>query len=102
MKTKILLIAILLIGSISTVFPQNSFRRAIFLAHSSGSRLYDYDSYTGLDSNVTSVPDEMDIYNIANEYIGADTVGMVIALGQIGIIGYVGLEVFYLMTRKIF
>lgn len=54
-----------------------SFRNAVLLTHSSGSRLYDYETYMNVDSgDITSVPLEMDDYNTANSYTGADTVGM--------------------------
>lgn len=45
MKNQIFLTVIILIVFISTIFPQLSFRSAVFLADSSGGRLYDYDGY---------------------------------------------------------
>ena len=74
---KLLLITILF-GTISTIFSQNSFRSAVLLTHSSGSRLYDYEAYMNVDSgDITSVPLEMDAYNTANSYTGDNEVQMV-------------------------
>ena len=63
-------------GNIFNVFPQHSFRNSVFLTHSSGSRLFDYDAYMNTDSTDISVPSEMDYYNSTNGYSGADKVGM--------------------------
>ncbi len=76
MENKILLILILF-GIISTIFPQQSFRSAVLLTHSSGSRLYDYDAYMGTDSTDISVPLEIDDYNATNNYTGTYEVNMV-------------------------
>ena len=73
---KIILLTILF-GITSTIFPQNLFRSAVLLTHSSGSRLYDYDAYMNTDSTDISVPLEMDGYNTINSYTGSSEVNMV-------------------------
>jgi hypothetical protein len=77
MKNRILL-TIFFFGTIFSVFAQHSFRNAVLLTHSSGSRLYDYEAYMQVDSgDITSVPIEMDLYDSAHNYTGADQVQMV-------------------------
>ena len=76
MKNQIFLTVIILIVFISTIFPQLSFRSAVFLAHSSGGRLYDYDGYMGTNLATTSVPNEINIYNSIHNYSGAAMVSM--------------------------
>lgn len=77
MTKKIFLILIVLIEIPSPAFSQNSLRSAILLTHSSGSRLYDYETYMGVDSgDITSVPLEMLEYNTARGYTGSNAVQM--------------------------
>ena len=47
MKNKIILIIVILIGFTTNILPQLTFRNAVLLTHSSGSRLYDYDGLLG-------------------------------------------------------
>ena len=78
MKIDKILLLIIIFGSIFTLFPQNSFRSALLLTHSSGSRLYDYEAYMNVDSgDITSVPLEMDAYNTTHSYTGNNEVQMV-------------------------
>ena len=76
MKTKIFLTVIILIGLVTSTFPQIKFRSAVLLTHSSGGRLYDYDAYLRTDSTDISVPLELDDYNTTNGYVGDDEVQM--------------------------
>lgn len=75
MKNKIFLIVFTIIVFISTIFPQHSFRSGVFLHHSTGNRFWDYGIY---DENYTgaTISSEVDSYNVAHNYTGADTVSM--------------------------
>ena len=78
MQNKKLIIVFLFLGTIVNVFPQHSYRNAVLLTHSSGSRLYDYEAYMNVDSgDITSVPLEMDAYNTSHSYTGNNEVKMV-------------------------
>jgi len=68
MKNKIFLLVIILIGLSSTILSQTSFRSAIFLHRSVGGNIY------GPNGSNTSVPEECELYNIAHNYSGNDTV----------------------------
>ena len=57
MRNKIILIVIILLGMSSTIFPQNLYRRAIFLHRSTGANVY------GPNGSNTSVPNETYLYN---------------------------------------
>ena len=67
-KSKTILALIVLIGLFSNIFPQETFRKAIFLARSVGTSIYEIDGAT------TSVPIECHKYNLENNYIGEDSV----------------------------
>ena len=71
MKNKIILIVIVLIGFISTISPQQTFRRAVFLHQSVGSHIYQHAGAS------TDVPTEIAAYNTAHGYTGDDAVSMV-------------------------
>ena len=66
----------MLFGIISNVFPQSTFRSGVFLHHSTGGRIYDYDTYTTSNECSTSVPNEMSIYNASNGYVGINSVSL--------------------------
>ena len=68
MQHKIILIVIILIGFISTIFPQQTFRRAVYLSQSFGTHLYNH-SLVG-SPGTTTVPNEVAIYNSAHGYTG--------------------------------
>lgn len=68
MKNKIFLTVIILIGFISTILPQQTFRRTVYLSQSSGTHIYDH-SLVG-SSGTTTVPNEIAIYNSTHGYTG--------------------------------
>jgi hypothetical protein len=70
MKSKIFLIVIILIGLVSNIFPQQRFRRAVFLSRSVGGFIYQYNGAS------TDVPNEIAAYNTAHNYTGGDAVSM--------------------------
>ena len=68
MINKTLLMAIILIGIISNIFPQTKFRRAVYLTQSVGTHIYDH-SQVG-SPGTTTVPNEIAIYNSTHGYTG--------------------------------
>ena len=70
MKTKILLIFIILLGLSTTIFPQSLFRSGIFLHHSTGMTIW------GPNGSSTSIPNEMVLYNTQKGYTGTNAVSM--------------------------
>lgn len=70
MMNKTILVLIVLIGLFSSTFPQETFRKAIFLHRSTGANIYDINGAT------TNVPAECHKYNVENNYTGEDSVFM--------------------------
>ncbi|MDP2362437.1 MAG: hypothetical protein Q8M94_01570, partial [Ignavibacteria bacterium] len=70
MKNKIFLVVIILLGIVSNIFPQQTFRKAIFLHRSVGGNVF------GPNGSNTSVPAQCGSYNITHNYTGADAVSM--------------------------
>jgi len=70
MKTKKILILIFLIIVVSTIFPQQKFRKAIFLHRSVGGNVL------GPNGSNTSVAQEMSTYNSTHGYTGNNAVTM--------------------------
>jgi hypothetical protein len=70
MKKKIFLIIILLVGFVSVIYSQSSFRKAILLHRSTGASIY------GPNGSNTSIPDECVSYNAAKSYTGEESVYM--------------------------
>jgi hypothetical protein len=70
MKNKLFLVAIISLGFISHIFPQQTFRKAIFLHRSVGGQLW---SQAGTP---VTIPGEVDIYNITKGYTGNEVVSM--------------------------
>ena len=66
MKNKIFLIAIIIIGLISNIFPQQKFRNVAYLSRSVGQAIYNYSGAS------TNVPTEVSAYNTANGHTGDD------------------------------
>lgn len=64
MKTKMFLTAIIIIGLVSSTFPQKKFRHAAYLVQSVGTHIYQHAGAT------TSVPIELAAYNTVNGYTG--------------------------------
>jgi hypothetical protein len=71
MRNKIILIVIILLGISSTIFPQNTYRKAIFLHRSVGANVYG-----PMEGSPTDVPTECHVYNVENNYTGADSIFM--------------------------
>ena len=68
MNNKILVIAIIFIGFVSSIFPQQTFRRAAYLSQSVGTHIYDH-SQVG-SPGTTTVPNEVATYNSTHGYTG--------------------------------
>jgi len=68
MKKLIFLSAIILF--VLSVDAQTKFRSGIFLHHSTGQNIW------GPNGSATSIPQEMDAYNIAHSFTGSDTITM--------------------------
>jgi len=68
MKNKIFVIAIVIIGLVSNIFPQQTFRKAVYLSQSVGTHIYDH-SLVG-SPGTTTVPNEVAIYNTTHGYTG--------------------------------
>ena len=66
MRHKIFIIGIILIGLVSTVFPQQTFRKAVLLRRSVGGHIWQHEGAT------TSVPTEVTAYNAAHNYTEAN------------------------------
>jgi hypothetical protein len=66
MNNKIFVTVIIIIGFVSSTFPQQTFRRAAYLSQSVGTHIYDH-SQVG-SPGTTTVPNEVAIYNTANGY----------------------------------
>ena len=70
MKNKIILSVIIFIGLVSIIYPQQTFRKAVFLHQSVGSHIYQHEGAS------TDVPTEIIAYNTANNYTGDEAVSM--------------------------
>lgn len=68
MKKNLLIIVLVLFAT--QTFAQNYFRSGIFLHHSTGQNIW------GPNGSATSVPQEMDAYNLFHSYIGSQAVTM--------------------------
>ncbi len=70
MKNKIILIMIIILGISSTLLSQGHFRNGRFFHHSTGGCIW------GPNGSSTSIPNEINLYNIQNSFIGNDAVSM--------------------------
>ena len=68
MNNKILVLAIIIIGLVLNIFPQQTFRRTAYLSQSVGTHIYDH-SQVG-SPGTTTVPNEVAIYNSTHGYTG--------------------------------
>ena len=70
MINKTVLIAVIFVGFVLNIYPQQTFRRAVFLHGSVGNHIW---SHVGASTNV---PAEIDLYNTAHNYTGDEAVSM--------------------------
>jgi hypothetical protein len=74
MINKTFLIAVIFIGLVLNIYPQQTFRRAIWLHGSVGNHIYNHANVG--EAGTTNVPAEIDLYNTANNYVGDEAVTM--------------------------